>query len=126
MAFLPHLESVVNQVDGALACSVMGFDGIAVETFQAPHSADAAASLDLTSAWIEYGNTLSQLKSGADLLKAGVISELSINTDKLVTLMRMVTPEYFVVLVLKPSGNYGKGRYVLRVTAPKLKTELAA
>jgi predicted regulator of Ras-like GTPase activity (Roadblock/LC7/MglB family) len=124
MAFLPHLESVVTQVDGAIACSVMGFDGIAVETFQAPSAADAAASLELTSAWVEYGNTLSQLKNGAELLKAGTVSEVSINTDKLITLMRMVTPEYFVVLGLKPEGNYGKGRYVLRVTAPKLKAEL--
>jgi predicted regulator of Ras-like GTPase activity (Roadblock/LC7/MglB family) len=124
MAFLPHLESVVTQVDGAIACSVMGFDGIAVETFQAPSAADAAASLELTSAWVEYGNTLSQLKNGAELLKAGAVAEVSINTDKLITLMRMVTPEYFVVLGLKPEGNYGKGRYVLRVTAPKLKAEL--
>jgi predicted regulator of Ras-like GTPase activity (Roadblock/LC7/MglB family) len=125
MAFLPHLESVVTQVDGAIACSVMGFDGIAVETFQAPQSADTAAGLELTNAWVEYGNTLSQLKNGAELLKTGAVAEVSINTEKLVTLMRMVTPEYFVVLGLKPEGNYGKGRYVLRVTAPKLKAELS-
>ncbi len=124
MAFLPHLESVVTQVDGAIACSVMGFDGIAVETYQAPQSAQTADALELNSAWVEYGNALSQLKSGADLLKTGAIAEVSINTDKLITLMRMVTPEYFVVLALKPEGNYGKGRYVLRVTAPKLKAEL--
>lgn len=124
MAFLPHLESVVTQVDGAIACSVMGFDGIAVETYQAPQSADLASSIELTSAWIEYGNALSQLKSGAELLKTGAVSEVSVNTEKVITLMRMVTPEYFVVLGLKPEGNYGKGRYVLRVTAPKLKAEL--
>jgi predicted regulator of Ras-like GTPase activity (Roadblock/LC7/MglB family) len=124
MAFLPHLESVVTQVDGAIACSVMGFDGIAVETFQAPQASDFASQVELSSAWVEYGNALSQLKTGAELLKAGTIAEVSINTDKLVTLMRMVTPEYFVVLALKPDGNYGKGRYVLRVVAPKLKAEL--
>ena len=124
MAFLPHLESVVTQVDGAIACSVMGFDGIAVETFQAPHSTELASQLEMSSAWVEYGNTLSQLKTGAEMLKAGTVAEVSINTEKLITLMRMVTPEYFVVLGLKPEGNYGKGRYVLRITAPKLKAEL--
>jgi len=124
MGFLPHLESVVTQVDGAVACSVMGFDGIAVETFQAPQAADFASQVELSSAWVEYGNALSQLKTGAELLKAGAVAEVSINTEKLVTLMRMVTPEYFVVLALKPEGNYGKGRYVLRITAPKLKAEL--
>lgn len=124
MAFLPHLESVVTQVDGAIACSVMGFDGIAVETFQAPHAAELASQIEMSSAWIEYGNTLSQLKTGAEMLKAGTVAEVSINTEKLITLMRMVTPEYFVVLGLKPEGNYGKGRYVLRIIAPKLKAEL--
>jgi predicted regulator of Ras-like GTPase activity (Roadblock/LC7/MglB family) len=124
MAFLPHLQSVVSQVEGAVACSVMGFDGIAVETYQAPQAADWATEMDLSSAWIEYGNALSQLKSGAEQLKAGAVAEVSINSEKLITLMRMVNPDYFVVLALKPEGNYGKGRYVLRVTAPKLKEEL--
>jgi len=39
-------------------------------------------------------------------------------------LMRLVSPEYFLVLAMKPEGNYGKGRYVLRITAPKVKAEL--
>ena len=120
MAFLAHLEAVVKQVDGALACSVMGFDGIAVET----HQTDAAAELDLNPSWIEYGNMLSQLKTAAQSLKTGDVAEVSVNSENVITLMRMVSPEYFVVLAMKPSGNYGKGRYVLRITAPKLKAEL--
>jgi len=120
MSFLTHLESVVNQVDGALACSIMGFDGIAVET----HQKDEAGELDLTTTWIEYANLLTQLKSAAELLKTGTVSEVSINSDKVLTLMRLVTPEYFLVVTLKAEGNYGKARYVLRITAPKVKAEL--
>jgi predicted regulator of Ras-like GTPase activity (Roadblock/LC7/MglB family) len=120
MSFLTHLESVVSQVDGALACSVMGFDGIAVETHQAP----GAAELELASAWVEYANVLNQLKSAADILKTGGISEVCIGTERVLTLVRMITPEYFMVLAMKPEGNYGKGRYVLRITAPKVKAEL--
>ncbi len=120
MSFLSHLESVVSQVDGAIACSVMGFDGIAVET----HQVSTAQDLELSTAWIEYANLLTQLKNAAELLKTGAISEVSINTEKVLTLVRMVTPEYFLVLALTPEGNYGKGRYVLRITAPKVKTEL--
>jgi predicted regulator of Ras-like GTPase activity (Roadblock/LC7/MglB family) len=120
MSFLTHLESVVSQVDGALACSVMGFDGIAVETHQ-PESLD---DVELQNSWIEYANIVTQLRSAAELLQTGEVSEVSINTDKVVTLMRMITQEYFLVLALKPDGNYGKGRYVLRVTAPKVKAEL--
>jgi hypothetical protein len=40
------------------------------------------------------------------------------------TIMRMVNADYFVVLALLPEGNYGKGRYALRLAAPKLAKEL--
>jgi predicted regulator of Ras-like GTPase activity (Roadblock/LC7/MglB family) len=120
MSFLTHLESVVSQVDGALACSVMGFDGIAVET----HHKAPASELDLSTIWVEYANILTQVKTAAELLKTGTVTELSINSEKVITLMRMVSPEYFIVLALSPNGNYGKGRYVLRLTAPLVKAEL--
>ena len=38
--------------------------------------------------------------------------------------MRLLTPEYFLVLALKADGNYGKERYALRLAAPKVKAEL--
>jgi predicted regulator of Ras-like GTPase activity (Roadblock/LC7/MglB family) len=120
MSFRTHLESVVNQVDGALACSVMGFDGISVETFQK----DEAGELELNGAWVEYANLLTQLKNAADVLKTGAVTELSVNSEKVLTIIRLVSPEYFLVLALKAEGNYGKGRYVLRVTAPKVRAEL--
>jgi len=126
MSFLPHLEALVSSVDGAIAASVMGFDGIAVETHQSKSGGvETAAELDLTGAWVEYGNLLQQLKNVAQTLKTGAVAEMSVNSDKLITLMRLVTPEYFLVVGLKPEGNYGKARYVMRITAPKLKAELA-
>jgi predicted regulator of Ras-like GTPase activity (Roadblock/LC7/MglB family) len=124
MSFLTHLEQVVTQVDGAIACSVMGFDGIAVETHQAPALAEHAADVDMQTAWIEYANLLSQLKNQAEGMKTGGVAEISVNTEKLITVMRLVTNEYFVVLGMKPSGNYGKGRYMLRLAVPKLKADL--
>jgi len=120
MAFLAHLEAVVNQVPGALACSVMGFDGIPVET----HQSDDAVEMDLQTSWVEYANMLSQIRGAAEGLKTGAVSEVAVSSERVVTLMRLVSPEYFLVLAMKPEGNYGKGRYVLRITAPKVKAEL--
>jgi len=124
MGFREHLEAVVGAVDGSVTCAVMGFDGIAVDTLQPDARAEEAAALDLQSALIEYGNILGQLKNAAQNLKAGALSEISVNTDKLLTIMRMVNQDYFVVLALLPEGNYGKGRYALRLAAPKLAKEL--
>jgi predicted regulator of Ras-like GTPase activity (Roadblock/LC7/MglB family) len=120
MSFRAHLESLVTKVDGALAASIMGFDGIPVET----HPPEAPPDLELSTAWVEYGNLLSQLKSAAEVLKTGPVQEVSINTEKVLTVMRLLTPEYFLVLALKPEGNYGKARYALRIAAPMVKTEL--
>lgn len=121
MAFLQHLETIVKEVPGALACSVMGYDGISVETHQLDGSME---DLELSATWVEYANVLTQLKNAAEMLKTGAVSEVSINSERVITLMRMVTPEYFLVLALKPEGNYGKARYVLRLAAPKVKAEL--
>ena len=120
MAFLPILQEIVRSVEGALACSVMGFDGIAVESFQV----DGASDMELQSTLVEYAAILAQAKNAAQLLKTGAVTEVSINSDQVLTVMRLVTDEYFVVLALKASGNYGKGRYALRIAAPRIKAEL--
>jgi predicted regulator of Ras-like GTPase activity (Roadblock/LC7/MglB family) len=120
MSFATHVQSVVSEVPGALACSVMGFDGIAVET----HQLADADPLELTSVWIEYSGVLTQLKTATETLKTGAVNEVTINTEKCVMLARVVSPEYFLILAMKPEGNFGKGRYVLRITAPKVKAEL--
>ncbi|HLT30904.1 MAG TPA: hypothetical protein VK013_12760 [Myxococcaceae bacterium] len=120
MSFGDHLASVVKQVDGALACSIMGFDGIAVET----HQREGAEELELQATWIEYGNVVSQLKDAAQALKSGEVQEVSVNTERVITIMRLLSPEYFLVLALEATGNYGKGRYALRIAAPKVRSEL--
>lgn len=119
MSFRTHLEQLLNQVEGSVACSVMGFDGIAVETQQTKDP-----GVDLNAMLIEYGNILSKLKEAASAIEAGTVSEVAISTEKLCTIARPLSPEYYLVLALTPEGNYGKGRYALRVTAPRVKAEL--
>lgn len=120
MSFIDQLQAVVSQVDGALACSIMGFDGIAVETHQVANAGD----LDLGTACVEFATILTQLKAAAEQLRAGAVSEVSINTEKVTAVMRPLSAEYFLVLALRPDGNFGKGRYALRVAAPKVRAEL--
>ena len=36
----------------------------------------------------------------------------------------VLTDEYFLAFAVRPSGNFGKARYVLRVLAPKIRAEL--
>lgn len=118
MGFTEHLDKVVASVEGAIACSVMGFDGIPIETRD-----KGSAEMDVNSLLVEFSSILSQIRQAAEMLQTGVVSEVSINTERILTIARLLTNDHFVVLALKPDGNYGKGRYVLRVTAPRLKAE---
>jgi hypothetical protein len=47
-----------------------------------------------------------------------------VGTDRMVTVGRLVSPDFFMVVALAPGGNLGKARYLLRVTAPKVLAEL--
>ena len=119
MGFREHLQDVVARVDGALACTLMAVDGIEVET----HLAEASG-VDVRNLLVEYSSLFRLAREAAETHQAGDLKELSIQTGGVLTVARMVTPEYFLAVALKPEGNFGKARYLLRVTAPKLEAEL--
>jgi predicted regulator of Ras-like GTPase activity (Roadblock/LC7/MglB family) len=120
MGFREQLEGICDRVDGAWAASLMGFDGIAIETVQPK----APEGLELQTLLIEYSSILHQIRTAADQLQMGSTSEVSIRTEKLVAVARMLTHEYFVVVAMAPEGNLGRARYELRVTGPKVAADL--
>jgi predicted regulator of Ras-like GTPase activity (Roadblock/LC7/MglB family) len=119
MSFREHLEQVCRNVDGAVACSLMGVDGIEVDTH-----VEGGGEIDVKSLLVEYSGVFRSAREAAEAHEAGGIAEVSIATEKLLAVARLVSPEYFMVIALTPEGNLGKARYLLRVTAPKLQSEL--
>ena len=120
MSFRQHLREVCDRVEGAVACSLMAVDGIEVET----HLAAEGAEVDLRSLLVEYSGLFRAASDATQANQAGGVEELCVSTDKLTAVARLVSPEYFMLVALRPDGNQGKARYVLRVTAPKVKAEL--
>jgi predicted regulator of Ras-like GTPase activity (Roadblock/LC7/MglB family) len=117
MAFREHLEEVCR-TEGAVAASVIGYDGIPVETVLASET-----DVDLESWLVELSGMLKELRDAAGRLDTGAVGEVSIGTERLVAILRPLNPEFFVVLAMRPEGNYGKGRYLLRMAAPRLQGE---
>lgn len=120
MSFREQLDQILSQVEGSVACSLMGMDGIPVETRQAGNVEGA----DIQGLLVEYGTLLKSLRKTMQTVEAGTVAEISVNTERILTIARMLTDEYFIVLALRPEGNYGKGRYALRVAAPELKRQI--
>jgi predicted regulator of Ras-like GTPase activity (Roadblock/LC7/MglB family) len=114
------LKDLIARTDGALAALVMGFDGIAVDSF----IADSDAPVEVENVGMEYSVILKEIKRAAELLDAGSAREVSIQAEKMTTVIRMINDDYFVAVALRPDGNYGKARFLLRTNAPKLASEL--
>ncbi|MBI4509723.1 MAG: hypothetical protein HY698_08795 [Deltaproteobacteria bacterium] len=117
--FKEPLQKIVDNVEGGIAGLVMGFDGIAVDTYV--RERDKA---DINTVGMELSFVLTQVRKAAQVLELGAISEFAIKAEKLTIVIRVLSNDYFLALALTPDGNFGKGRYLMRVVAPKLQAEL--
>ena len=117
MAFAQILKDVVNDTDGALGALIVGIDGIPVEEFA------ITEDLDLQSMTVEYSTLLKEIEKGSQAAQLGSTKEVTVLADKAMIMLRRLNDEYFMVLIIKPDGNFGKGRFLLRMSVPKLLKE---
>jgi len=117
--FKEALRDIVEQTDGGIAGILMDSSGIAVESY-----AKDGAPLDINTVGIEFGVVLGQIKKAAEMVEAGATYEVSVGTDKMITVIRLLGDTYFLALAIAPNGNFGKGRYLMRTAAPKILAEL--
>lgn len=118
MNFSEVLKGVTDEVEGAKSSFIAGMDGIVVEEF----SVDPGG-IDVSSVCAEYGNVLKEVQNAADSLRMGNTAELAVLTDTVDLILRKINDEYFIALVMLPSGNFGKGRFKVRTAAYKLSKE---
>lgn len=115
--FRDALESIRGKVDGTIAASLIALDGIAVASVT-----DGSVPLDVLGA--EFGGFVKSVRLSNTDLNTGDVREFSLVTDKYITLLSAVTPEYFLLLVLRPEGNYGRARHELAKARFVLRDEL--
>ena len=118
MIFDEVVQKAVEETKGAIAAVIMASDGISLSQYVKPE-----VEMDLETLGIEYANLLSETNRSSEAMNAGALAELQLSTDKYITLIRVLTPEYFIALILSPKGNLGKGRFLLRVNAPAILRE---
>lgn len=117
--FTEHLKKVVDNVDGGIGSLIMGLDGIAVESYIRQD-----ASVDVTTIGMEFSFILTQIRKAGEILQIGAVDELSVKAEKLLMVVRMLSEDYFLAVMLSANGNFGKARFLMRVAAPKLIAEL--
>jgi predicted regulator of Ras-like GTPase activity (Roadblock/LC7/MglB family) len=117
MPFSDILKSVVNGTEGALGALVVGLDGIPVEEYS------VSSDMDLQSMTVEYSALLKEIEKGSQSAQIGTTKEVTVIADKAMIMLRRLNDEYFFVLIIKPEGNFGKGRFLLRMSVPRLLKE---
>jgi len=116
--FAELLKKVVDNVDGGLAAVVMGLDGIPVETYT------RSDKVDVNTVAMEFSFILGQVRKAGDSLAVGGLEELAVKAQRLTLICRMISPQYFVAVVIGPDGNFGKCRYLVRMATPALNAQL--
>lgn len=114
------LKEVVDGSAGAMAALVMDTDGITLASY-----AKESSTFDIATVGVELSVVIKSVVQAAEMLEAGQTSEMSIVSDELVTVVRMVNRMYFVALSMEPGGNLGKARYLLRTKVPEMVDELS-
>src|SRR5208282_1891226 len=106
MNFSEVLKETVLKVDGAVAAMIIAADGIPVEEYV------YEKLIDLTGLGAEASAMIRDIGLAAENLGLGEAREFSILSDMCGIIMRKINDEYFMAIVIKPDGNYGKARFV--------------
>jgi predicted regulator of Ras-like GTPase activity (Roadblock/LC7/MglB family) len=117
MNFLEILEEIVGKVDGAVSAMIIASDGIPVQEYASERL------IDLTGLGAEASAMIRDVALAAENLGLGEAREFSIISDVCGIIMRKINDEYYLALIIRPDGNYGKGRFVLKTVVPKIEKE---
>jgi predicted regulator of Ras-like GTPase activity (Roadblock/LC7/MglB family) len=115
--FKEVLTGLRDRIEGTLAVSLIGLDGIAIDTI-----GGGDVPLDVLGA--EFGSFIKSIRHANTELDTGDVVQFSLVTEKYVTFLSAVTPEYYILLVLRPDGNYGRARFELSKAKHLLRDEL--
>jgi predicted regulator of Ras-like GTPase activity (Roadblock/LC7/MglB family) len=121
MTFHEILKEMVDGVSGAVAATVMGMDGISIQQY-----AGAGSGYDVETMAVEYGRVIEEIAGATEVLRLGALVDLRVSTGAGEVLIRMISPEYYIAVVLANRANIGKAGYLLRRAALKAAREIAA
>jgi predicted regulator of Ras-like GTPase activity (Roadblock/LC7/MglB family) len=117
--FKDVLQGLVAKLDGARGAAIVGVDGIALEE----HS--SGRDLDLERLAVECTSLMKIALETGQALEQGAARELVLRCEGAQTILRTLTSDYFLCLILKPQAQLGRARYELQKACLRLEGELA-
>ena len=106
--FIERLQQLSSKIEGTLALSIVAQDGIQVE------SVSEQPDLDLEILAAELMTQVRAISQDHQELSVGAVRHFTVTTDRMILMVTAVSPEYFLLLVLKAGSNAGRARFELR------------
>ncbi|QED27927.1 hypothetical protein FRD01_11905 [Microvenator marinus] len=116
--FKQKLTRVVNNIDGAIGCMLIGFDGIAIDSVFREAEVPQLSAIS-----VELSNMLDKFRR-LQVYDVGDVNEVSITTGNITTLARVIADEYLLVLALDKDADVGRGQTMLRLISPFVEREM--
>lgn len=117
MSFSETLKDLLDKIKGAELVMICCSDGIPVE------HVGGFGTLGPDDLSAESSQIMRDISRAAENLELGVVEETTISTNTCLMALRAITSEYYFAVVMRPGGNIGKARFLLRTTAVKIAYE---
>jgi predicted regulator of Ras-like GTPase activity (Roadblock/LC7/MglB family) len=122
MMFRENIQKLIDRLDGGIAGVLMGFDGMAIDSYAKKGFGDSLPDIQTLSA--EFAHLVAQARRTVQSVDAGALAEVTIRTDTVTLVITVLTQEYFLACAMLPAAPVGKARYLVKLAAPKLRQDL--
>lgn len=116
--FQDTLRRIAERVEGTQAVSLVGIDGIPIDSY------GSLAGVSIESVAAELSAFVKTVAGPRATMNAARVQQLAVITDRSTAILSRVTEEYYLLLLLAREGNLGRGRFELRKAAVALEKEL--
>jgi predicted regulator of Ras-like GTPase activity (Roadblock/LC7/MglB family) len=106
--FLERLRLIGDKIGDVQALSLVAPDGIPVESI----SSDGDLDLDALAA--ELVAQVRSISQDHRELAVGEVQQFAVTTSRMTLMVSALPKSYYLLLVLRPDGNYGRARFELR------------
>jgi len=116
--FQDTLRRIAEKVEGTQAVSLVGVDGIPIDSY------GTTEGLSIEALAAELGAFVKSAQSSHTTLNVSPVQQLALVTASSSAILSRVTEEYYLLLLLSREGNFGRGRFELAKAALALEKEL--
>ena len=115
--FKSILQEILNRVNYSMGVLVLDSDGLIIDKFIREEERE------IENLAVECINLIKETRLLTLNPRVGALEELILQSEKMRFILRAITPEHFLILLMKPEGLTGLARYQMAKSRFQLEKE---